>query len=256
MPNKEKYAIRCSTEEEARECREKWLEIMSRQWTSFIDGGMWYTKSTFGYTIITYAEARKKWLLGEVCKSCLGKKQLSTYKWVSVCSADFPWDKSYVVDKWGIKMVDCSRCNGTGLDPVFVPESVETSIWYIKENGGEIILDSEKQVDSGRINDLLDEHYKEENVVEKIMQEIDKYIPKELCIYDKELLIWNMDIILKENLSDKIIIERKTLEELIERYKLIIKLRESFPDDSNWYKSVTKTMIEFVEDLETLLHNK
>lgn len=55
----------------------------------------------------------------EVCKSCLWKKQLSEYKWVSIACADFPWDKSYVVDKWWFIISDCSRCKWTWLEPKY-----------------------------------------------------------------------------------------------------------------------------------------
>jgi hypothetical protein len=53
----------------------------------------------------------------EVCKSCLWKKKLSVYEWVTIWSADFPWDKNILIDKWWIKMVDCSRCKGTWFEP-------------------------------------------------------------------------------------------------------------------------------------------
>lgn len=81
----------------------------------------------------------------QVCKSCLWKKQESVFKWPSIASADFPWDKSYVVDKWGIKMVDCSRCKGTGLEPVF-----EKQVISKKETTDELIekRENEKETDN------------------------------------------------------------------------------------------------------------
>ncbi len=70
MPETKKYAIRCSTEEQARECEQYWLEIL------LIDictsNEMWikqkenmYVLVHNWYTIITYEEAVGLGLLGE-----------------------------------------------------------------------------------------------------------------------------------------------------------------------------------------------
>ena len=143
-----KYAIRCSTEDEARECRKKWYSA-SWDWIYFI-------RENQSRPVISYAEAVEKGLLGEkiatVCKACLWKKQVSVFTWPTVCGADFIGDKSYVVDKWWIKMVDCSRCNGTGLEIEHHQLNINTS-----------------SIDSvAPSNDFG----KSENVVEKIMKEI------------------------------------------------------------------------------------
>lgn len=54
----------------------------------------------------------------EICKSCLWKKQVSVYKWDQIAHADFIWDKTYMVKKGWIEMVNCSRCNGTGYEHI------------------------------------------------------------------------------------------------------------------------------------------
>jgi len=85
----------------------------------------------------------------KLCKACLWKKQVSVFTGDSVWAADFPWDKIYIVEKWGIKMIDCKRCNGTGEEPQLnksqtnptQKETVEIEIidivndedWYIEE---------------------------------------------------------------------------------------------------------------------------
>lgn len=58
----------------------------------------------------------------KVCKSCLGKKQNSVYKWDKVLQPDFIGDGRYLLEWEWITMVDCSRCKGTGLEPEFIPE--------------------------------------------------------------------------------------------------------------------------------------
>lgn len=84
----------------------------------------------------------------QVCKSCLWKKQESVFKWSSIASADFPWEKDYVVDKWGIKIVDCSRCKGTGLEPVFEKQVISKK--ETTEQQSENILTYEQWIERGR----------------------------------------------------------------------------------------------------------
>jgi len=140
------YAIKCSTEDQARElnrkCWELWYETMD-------DIGELYQKRYFYiseypgwkkyltatslkslFPVITYEEAISKGLLGEklvslhkqhsksiVCKSCLGKKQNSVYK-NKIYKDDFTGVPKSL---WwpNIDMVDCSRCKGTGLEPEY-----------------------------------------------------------------------------------------------------------------------------------------
>ena len=65
------------------------------------------------------SEPQKK---AEVCTACYGKWTYSVFEWNKVASADFIWDKSYIVEKWGIKEYPCKRCNGTGEKPIYIPE--------------------------------------------------------------------------------------------------------------------------------------
>ena len=64
-------------------------------------------------------EPQKK---AEVCTACYGKWTYSVFEWNKVASVDFVWDKSYIVEKWGIKEYPCKRCGGTGEKPVYFPE--------------------------------------------------------------------------------------------------------------------------------------
>jgi hypothetical protein len=44
----------------------------------------------------------------------------------------------------------------------------------------------------------------------------------------------------------------KPVDDLVEKYNFIIKLRNDFPDDSNCYKLITKTIEDFISDLKQL----
>ena len=77
MPNKtNKFAIRCSTEEQARECYELKLAVVD----DTIDAQKESTFEVFWYTIITYSEAKEKWLLGS--------EVFSNTEWLEVDAKD------------------------------------------------------------------------------------------------------------------------------------------------------------------------
>ena len=188
MTTTKRYAIRCSTEEDAIECREKhnWKYIFFCKDDSDYNPRMIESIIESWYTIISYAEAVEKGLLGEkiatVCKACLWKKQVSVFTWPTVCGSDFIGDKGYVVDKWWIKMVDCSRCHGTGLEKEHHKLNINTSS-----------IDSvEPSKDFG----------KSENVVEKIMKEIYNEWNRR-CYEWLELWICFIEKILEKHLSNK-----------------------------------------------------
>jgi hypothetical protein len=66
------------------------------------------------------------------CKACLGKKQHSVFAH-TVISWDFIGDKSYTYTN--SEMRDCSRCNGTGEEPIIRKEynrSIQMKEWYDK----------------------------------------------------------------------------------------------------------------------------
>lgn len=295
MPNETQYAILCETEEEARDVMLNWkwkLYAISNAADAIVAERCFHRNK-----IITYAEAKEKGLLGEVCrhrykiinedfcssnceicwhkieewisvfddwdysyettaqepkgevcKSCLGKKQLSV---IDNQSYTDEWTGKYHHYEPTIKMEDCSRCKGTGQEPKFIPEET-SSIWYIKENGGEIILDSEPKEEKickccYPYNPQLSTHcIKCWWVVRWILKEQEpKFIPEGEQIYngDDPSHIFNGD---KQEVdqNDTITIERKVLEDIVQSWKR--KLEERSPYSYN--------IEDFLEDLNALLY--
>ena len=50
----------------------------------------------------------------KICKYCYGKKFYSVYKGYTVGYPDFIGEKEKVLDKGGIQIVPCPRCNKKG----------------------------------------------------------------------------------------------------------------------------------------------
>lgn len=100
-----KYAIRCSTEEQARECNIKKL----KSWISPDIINFYRNK---WYTIISYSEAKEKWLLGEVSKK--ETKDLTYEQWIE--RGRQIWYKEW--------RRDCGKQNITSNNPpCYTPES-------------------------------------------------------------------------------------------------------------------------------------
>lgn len=106
----------------------------------------------------------------EHCKACYWKKQYSVFKWPSIASADFSWDKSYLVDKWWLVMETCKRCNGTGEELVCTKEESINVIDKIMEDYMETTWDDY----SGSLRKILEKHLSSTIKVSELEKLIEK----------------------------------------------------------------------------------
>lgn len=51
------------------------------------------------------------------CKNCNWKWIISIYKWPTILSPDFIWDKTIMLDIWWIKDIECSVCKWSWNTP-------------------------------------------------------------------------------------------------------------------------------------------
>lgn len=138
MPQQKSYAIRCSTEEQERECRELNIAICHSE-----------SNDIKWYTIISYDEAISLWLLGE-------KKELQNVepvKELEVCPiCEWGWKMSYwyLVNPIRKNEFPCPNCNPVKEYP------------YHKDEHWDIVIHS-------RDNPVKESP--SEDIVEKIVQE-------------------------------------------------------------------------------------
>lgn len=88
-----KYAIKCSTEDQARELKWKWFEYFSiERWIEEI-----YKEAL--YTVITYEEAKEKWLLGAI-----SKKEITEQQSEEIATISLNKDEACICLRWLSRM--------------------------------------------------------------------------------------------------------------------------------------------------------
>lgn len=139
MQDTKKYAIKCTTEEQARECLDKSI-MYTEFWFSEELDKMWFIQ-------VTYDKAISLWLLGE-------KKEDLTKRWYA------PWLYTY----W--KCSDC-WCK---------LENVEKRAWRCKKCAG---IEKQKELQSINEVEPVKESPSEDNLVENIVRTIMKRLENE-----------------------------------------------------------------------------